>query len=163
MNKEDLIYKEFLNICDEETKEIIVQTNMFDIQFIDDPSEKIQMIAYNQYPLIIEYIQNPCKILQEALINKNVLYLRYIKNPSVDIQKLALSKLKEKNDNDQLSYYCAKCLDSFTDTYVFFDFYNFILKTELQTLKTIVENHKYYKDSANLVLAIINEEKKQEN
>lgn len=163
MNKEDLIYKEFLNVCDEETKEVVVSTNIFDIQFIDNPSEKLQMIAYNQYPLIVEHIKNPCVLLQESLINKNVLFLRYIKNPSVDMQKLALTKLKEKNDVDKLSYYCAKCLDSLTDTYVFFDFYNFIVKSNLPTLKTIVENHKYYKDSANLILTIINEEKKQEN
>jgi len=69
------------------------------IQFIDDPSQELQLAAVKKNPFSIEYIQNPTEKVQLAAVNKwgNAIY--YIQNPSETVQLAAV-----KDDPDSIKY-----------------------------------------------------------
>jgi hypothetical protein len=62
------------------------------IQFIQNPSEKVQLAAVKKNPWAIEYIQNPSQEVQLAAVEKNSLSIRFIKNPSEKVQLNAVRK-----------------------------------------------------------------------
>jgi hypothetical protein len=62
------------------------------IQFIDNPSEEVQLMAVNENPYSIKYIQNPSQEVQLAAVEKNPYSIREIKNPSERVQLVAVKK-----------------------------------------------------------------------
>jgi len=52
------------------------------IQFIDNPSEKVQLVAVAEDGYSIQYIQNPSEKIQLAAVEQDGLSIRFIQNPS---------------------------------------------------------------------------------
>ena len=76
-----------------ETFEIIeVLKYPFAIQYINNPSEKVQLAAVNQNGYAIKYINNPSEKVQLAAVNKNAYAIKFIKDPSEKVQLAAVSK-----------------------------------------------------------------------
>ena len=76
-----------------ETFEIIeVLKYPFAIQYINNPSEKVQLAAVNQNGYAIKYINNPSEKVQLAAINQNGYAIEYIKDPSEKVQLAAINQ-----------------------------------------------------------------------
>lgn len=76
-----------------ETKNVeIVKQNPRAINSIDNPSEKVQVIAVNKDPDCLRLIKNPTEKVQQAAVNADVEVIQFIKNPSEDVQSVAINK-----------------------------------------------------------------------
>jgi hypothetical protein len=64
------------------------------IQLIDDPSEKVQLVAVQRDPFSIYYIKNPTEKVQLLAVSLNAYTIRSIKNPSEAVQ---LEAIREGN------------------------------------------------------------------
>jgi len=62
------------------------------IEFIDNPSEALQLAAVERHGYAIQYIKNPSEALQLTAVNKNGYVIRYIKNPSEALQLAAVKQ-----------------------------------------------------------------------
>jgi hypothetical protein len=62
------------------------------IQFIDNPSEKVQLAAVKKNPLSIQYIQNPSEKVQLAAVKRWSPSIQYIQNPSEKAQLASVEK-----------------------------------------------------------------------
>ena len=62
------------------------------IQFIDNPSEKVQLVAVRSNSHSIRHIQNPSETVQLAAVEKNPYLIQFIKNPTESVKQLAKSK-----------------------------------------------------------------------
>jgi hypothetical protein len=62
------------------------------IRFIDNPSEKVQLLAVDQDGYLIRYIQNPTEDVQLMAVNENPYTIQLIQNPSQRVKQLARSK-----------------------------------------------------------------------
>ena len=62
------------------------------IQFIDNPSQEIQLAAVEKWSYSIQYIQNPSQEVQLAAVKKWSFSIQYIKNPSEKVQLVAVKK-----------------------------------------------------------------------
>ena len=52
------------------------------IQFIENPSEEVQMLAVQQDPSVLSYIKNPSEEVQMLAVQQNPRAIKYIKNPT---------------------------------------------------------------------------------
>ena len=59
------------------------------IQYIYNPSERVQLEAVKQNGLAIQYIVNPSEEVQLEAVKQNGLAIQYIDNPSEEAQLLA--------------------------------------------------------------------------
>ena len=64
----------------------LIQYNSHLIQFIDNPSEEIQLKIIDVNPSLIQYIKNPSEKSQLRAVEKDIYSIEYIKNPSEEIQ-----------------------------------------------------------------------------
>jgi hypothetical protein len=71
------------------------------IQFIDNPSEEVQLAAVKKLGSSIQYIQNPSERVQLAAVKDNPSSIQYIQNPSEKIQLVAVKQ-------NPYSIYCIK-------------------------------------------------------
>jgi DNA-dependent RNA polymerase auxiliary subunit epsilon len=67
-----------------------VKQNRNSIQYIHNPSEKVQLEAVKQNGYNIVYIQNPSEKLKLEAVKQNGYNIVYIQNPSIELQKLAI-------------------------------------------------------------------------
>ena len=56
------------------------------IQFIDNPSETVQLAAVEEYPFSIKYIKNPSERVQLAAVEENGRAIKLIQNPTERVQ-----------------------------------------------------------------------------
>jgi hypothetical protein len=71
---------------EESKKRQWVQENAFNIQYLVNPSEAIQIIATSQKGTSIWYIKNPSEVVQLNATAQNGYAIQYIKNPSEAVQ-----------------------------------------------------------------------------
>jgi hypothetical protein len=62
------------------------------IQFIDNPSEEVQLTAVKDDPFSIKYIENPTEKVQLAAVKKNPYSIRFIQNSSETVQLAAVKQ-----------------------------------------------------------------------
>ena len=62
----------------------IVENNL--LQYIENPSEEVQLAAVSQDGWAIQYIKNPSEEVQLAAVNQNGDAIQYIKNLSEEVQ-----------------------------------------------------------------------------
>jgi hypothetical protein len=73
-----------------------VEKNARAIQYIKNPTEKVQLVAVKKDPYVIGYIKNPSEKVQLAAVKKDPLVIiLHIKNPTEKVQ-LAAVKLNKK-------------------------------------------------------------------
>ena len=73
------------------------------IQFIDNPSKKIQLAAIKQNPLSIQFIDNPSEKIQLAAVKQNPLSIQFIDNPSEKIKTSVIAEYyKTSPENVQI-------------------------------------------------------------
>ena len=76
----------------EEVQLAAVKQEGWAIQFIENPTEKLKLAAVNQNGYAIQYIKNPSEELQMAAVKQNGLAIQYIKNPSEAVQVAAVKQ-----------------------------------------------------------------------
>lgn len=86
------IYEDFLNIVDESTQKALIKEDPYEIRYIKNPSEEVQLIAVKGYGQAIEDIKDPSEIVQLEAVKKYSFAINYIKNPSELVQ---LESIKE--------------------------------------------------------------------
>ena len=62
------------------------------IQFIENPSEEVQLTAVKDDPFSIKYIENPTEKVGLVVVERDPFLIRYIDNPSEKVKQLARSK-----------------------------------------------------------------------
>ena len=62
------------------------------IQFIDNPSEKVQLAAVKEYPYSIKYIQNPTEEVQLLAVKNDPDSTRFIENPTEVVKEFLRSR-----------------------------------------------------------------------
>lgn len=78
--EESYIYKKYT--APEEEQLQVVKEDGYDIEYINNPSEKIKLEAVKENGLAIECINNPSEEVQLEAIKEDVRAIRYIKNPT---------------------------------------------------------------------------------
>jgi hypothetical protein len=71
---------------------IAVQQNGYAIQYIKNPSEKVQLAAIQKDGMVIQYIENPSEAVQLAAVQQNGYAIQYIENPSEAVQLAAVQQ-----------------------------------------------------------------------
>ena len=61
------------------------------IQFIDNPSEEVQLAAVKKFGSSIKHIQNPSEKVQLAAVKQNPYSIEFIQNPTEKVKQLARS------------------------------------------------------------------------
>jgi hypothetical protein len=89
-NNGDLI--QFIDNPSEEVQLSAVKENGYSIQFIENPSQEVQLAAVKKWSASIQYIQNPSEKVQLAAVNKWGLLIRYIQNPTQRVIQLVKQK-----------------------------------------------------------------------
>ena len=84
----DMLVQDFL---DEQLKMINYEPSL--IQFIKDPSEKLQLAAVTECPYAIEFIEDPSEKVQLVVITKKPYILHWIKNPFEKVKLVAKRKM----------------------------------------------------------------------
>ena len=70
-----------------------VEKNARAIQYIKNPTEKVQLVAVRKDPYVIGYIKNPSEKVQLAAVKKDPLVIiLHIKNPTEKVQLAAVKK-----------------------------------------------------------------------
>jgi hypothetical protein len=62
------------------------------IQFMDNPSEEVQLAAVKDDPWAIKHIQNPSERVGLVAVEKIPYSIKYIQNPSQEVQLAAVKK-----------------------------------------------------------------------
>ena len=89
---QELIYKDLLNIVDEETQMAILEQNWTSIKFIRKPSEQVQFEALRKDVYSIQYIKKPSEQVQFAAVMENGNSIEFIKTPSEQVQLEAVKQ-----------------------------------------------------------------------
>jgi rRNA processing protein Gar1 len=80
----DVLDKEIVNLSDKQEQEIYADPK--EIKNIDNPSERLQLIAVKQDGFAIQYIDNPTEKVQLAAVKEDSGVIQYIDNPSEKVQ-----------------------------------------------------------------------------
>jgi hypothetical protein len=83
---------QFIDNPSEELQLAVVKKNGWLIRFIENPSERVQLVAVEQDPYSIKRIKNPSEEAQLAAVEKNPYSIKFIKNPTDKVKQLAQSK-----------------------------------------------------------------------
>ncbi len=86
--EESYVYKIYTAPEEEQLK--VVQKNGYDIQFINNPTEKIKMEALKKDGYAIQYINKPTEEMKLEAIKQNEDVIECINNPSEEIQLIAV-------------------------------------------------------------------------
>ena len=62
------------------------------LQYLTNPSKKVQKLAVQQNPWAIEYIHDPSEEVQKLAVQQNVWAIEYMHDPSEEVQKLAVQQ-----------------------------------------------------------------------
>ena len=87
------------------TEEELIQIVEYDpsyIQFIKNPSEKVQLTAVKQNGYSIRYINNPSEKVQLAAVNKIGSSIYFIQNPSEKVIRTAILNGAIKEDLEHI-------------------------------------------------------------
>jgi hypothetical protein len=74
----------------------VIKKYPYKIKHIENPSEKVQLIAVNKDPDSIKDIQNPTERVQLAAVKHDLRLINFIKNPTEEAIQLARSIYKQK-------------------------------------------------------------------
>ena len=80
--REDGCAVQFIDNPTEEVQLAAVRENEYALRYINNPTEEVQLEAVKQNGYIIEYIDNPSGEVQLAAVRENGCALRYINNPT---------------------------------------------------------------------------------
>jgi hypothetical protein len=84
---------QFIDNPSEEMKQVaMVQEDPSSIQYIENPSERVQLAAVKKLGNSIRFIENPSEEVQLAAVKKNPRVIRHIKNPTQKVKQLAQLK-----------------------------------------------------------------------
>jgi hypothetical protein len=83
---------QFIDNPSEEVQLAAVKKLGYSIKYIENPSEEVQLAAVRKNPYSIYYIQNPTEKVQLAAVEQDGYLIRYIQNPSEKVIQLARSK-----------------------------------------------------------------------
>jgi len=70
----------------EKVQYLAVNGNPYTIKHIKNPTEKVQLRAIEQTPYAIEYIKNTSEEIQLKVINRDAVLIQYINNPTEEVQ-----------------------------------------------------------------------------
>ena len=90
-NVGDLI--QFIDNPSEEVQLAAVKENGLSIKYIQNPSERVQLAAVKEIPYSIQHIKNPSERVQLAAVEENPYSIHYIKNPSERVKDLYREKI----------------------------------------------------------------------
>lgn len=142
----------FINNPFEEAQQLAASIKYQSIQFLNNPSEKTQLISLKKSRgNSISHIKNPTEKVCIYSIKYYINNFFLIKNPSINTQKEVLNQLKGLNES----------VDSFMFNHGYKKISDSFLLLELYKLchdekhKNMIKNSEYWKDDANLVLAVI--------
>lgn len=85
-----LSYPSLIRIIDNPPEYLMinsVSTDPYNIYYIKNPTDRVQMIAVYYDPSLIRLIENPCETVQLFAVQDNVHYIKYIKNPTDGVQQ----------------------------------------------------------------------------
>ena len=68
----------------------LVKGNTYIIQYIENPTEDMQLASVHKFGYNIQYIKNPTEKVQLAAVKQNGSSIKYIKNPSKEVQLAAV-------------------------------------------------------------------------
>ena len=164
----ELLYKDFLNIIDEETQINIISIQEYDmgsdLRYIKKPSEAVQLLAIGYYPHEIEYIKNPSKKVQLKAVQEDPSSIEYIKNPSEEVQLKAIqgdsfSIEYIKNPSEIVQFEAIKTINNWV---YFMEFpykkisspkvISVLYKKAPEEFKEKIRFHKQYRSDAQIVL-----------
>ena len=86
----DLI--QFIDNPSEEVQLTAVKEISYSLRFIQNPSEKVQLAVVEKNPYLIQFIENPTEKVQLAAVENSGYSIYYIKNPTEKVKQLAKSK-----------------------------------------------------------------------
>jgi archaellum component FlaD/FlaE len=86
----DTLDKNIISLTDKQEQE--VYDNPESIKNIDNPSEKLQLIAIKQNVNAIKHIDNPTEKVQLAAIKQNGNAIKHIDNPTEKVQLEAIKR-----------------------------------------------------------------------
>ena len=96
LQMDDSILKNILTKIGETNPKYTLEKQVYNvgelIQFIDNPSEEVQLAAVKENGLSIKYIQNPTEKVQLIVVKEIPYLIRYIKNPTEKVIQFARSK-----------------------------------------------------------------------
>ena len=84
---------QYINNPSEELQLIAVKENGCAIKYIDNPSEKVQLEAISSHPSSIYYINNPCEDAQILAVGQDPNVIIDIKNPTEIVLQEAIKKI----------------------------------------------------------------------
>lgn len=155
------IFSDFVNICDDSTRLSWIKTSPFNLKYIQNPSEKIQIAAVKDNWDTIVYIKNPTEKVQLIALKKNIYTIRYIKKLTIKNQLFLIESLATDEYKDiiteclEILIKDGKLLKKITEAKLLHQLYNLI--SDIKYRKKI-QKSKYWKDDAKLILEVINEE-----
>jgi hypothetical protein len=89
MIKHDSNSIQFIDNPSEKLQLVAVSQNGYSIQFIENPSETVKLAAVQQSGYAIKFIENPSEAIQLAAVRQNGYAIKLIKNPSEAVQLAA--------------------------------------------------------------------------
>jgi hypothetical protein len=70
----------------EKVQYLAVNGDPYTIKHIKNPTEKVKLRAIEQTPYVIEYIKNPSEEIQLKVINRDAVLIQFINNPTEEVQ-----------------------------------------------------------------------------
>jgi hypothetical protein len=96
LQMDDSILKNILTKIGEVNPKYTLEKQVYNvgdlIQFIDNPSEEVQLAAVKENGYSIQFIQNPSERVQLAAVKQFVGSIQYIQNPTEKVIQFARSK-----------------------------------------------------------------------
>ena len=99
----DGYYIQYIDNPTEAVQLAAVKENAYAIEFIKKPTEAVQLAAVNQTGYAIRYIKDPSEVVQIAAIKNSPHAIFYINEPTLQMIKLHL--LYHRYDANELSNY----------------------------------------------------------
>lgn len=148
-NLYEQIYADLLNFQDELTQIEFIQNDSSDIQYINNPSNKLIELALDINPSNIRYI-NQSNYYKKIALKKDINTINCINDMDKEIQLFIFNILPEK-----IPMCIFYNLYKFTSSLFLFKLSKKLDKESIY-YKNITSS-KYWKDDANLILEVINE------
>lgn len=171
----DLIYKDLLNLVDEDLLILLIEKDKNLISLIDNPTSKICNIFIKRYgEHSIGLIQNIPESVLKDILEENGEAIMFLKHdPSVRLQKIAVKNhcgaiFHMNNPSNSVILESIKYIDfDMFEAIQFVVYYYRLIKSPKifwklyeklshdETSLRYLKNHKYYKDDAKLIMDIL--------
>jgi hypothetical protein len=84
---------QFIDNPSETVQLAVVKKDPYSIRFIQNPSEKVQLEAVKKWSPSIQFIQNPTEKVQLVLVEQDPYSILYIQNPSERVQLIVVKEI----------------------------------------------------------------------